>query len=108
MTVRIIAAILTLASLDLLGSFYAREWALQRTFALALAGAAAFVALFVVYALSLRMVDLVVVTFGWIAVLQVGVVVLEVVRYGTRYPADVWVAAAVTAAGGGWLAVRAS
>jgi hypothetical protein len=83
-------AIIALAGLDLLGTFFAAEWVARRSMLSLLAGLATFLALFLVYAASLRVADLVVVTFGWIVILQVGVVLLAVLRYGTHYSLDVW------------------
>jgi hypothetical protein len=86
----VVAAILALAGLDLLGAFFAAEWAAHRSIAPLVAGLTTFFALFLVYAVSLRVADLVVVTFGWVVVLQAGVVLLAVLRYGTHYSLDVW------------------
>jgi hypothetical protein len=83
-------AIVALAGLDLLGAFFAAEWAAHRSTIPLLAGLGTFLVLFLVYAASLRVADLVVVTFGWIVILQAGVVLLAVVRYGTHYSLDVW------------------
>lgn len=86
----VIGAIIALAGLDLLGAFFAAEWAAHRSIVSLLAGLGTFLALFLVYATTLRVADIVVVTFGWIVILQAGVVLLAVLRYGTHYSLDVW------------------
>jgi hypothetical protein len=83
-------AIIALAGLDLLGAFFAAEWATHRSIVPLVAGLGTFLALFLVYGASLRVADLVVVTFGWVVILQAGVVLLAVLRYGTHYSLDVW------------------
>lgn len=61
---------------------------------LALAGLATFGVLFAVYAASLKVAELSVVTFGWIIFLQVGIVLLDTLHYGVRLPPGKWVAIA--------------
>lgn len=83
---------LGLAGLDFLGAVFAKEWTERHHPALFLAGLAAFGVLFAVYAASLRVAELSVVTFGWIVFLQIGLVVLDRVRYGVIFPPGKWVA----------------
>jgi hypothetical protein len=46
----------------------------------------AFGALFAVYAVSLKVAELSTVTFGWIVTLQVGLLLLERIRYASSCP----------------------
>ncbi len=102
----VIVAIIALAGLDLLGAFFAAEWAAHRSAVPLLAGLATFLVLFLVYAVSLRVADLVVVTFGWIVILQAGVVVMAALRYGTHYSMDVWAVLVVLLGAQTYLIVR--
>jgi hypothetical protein len=79
-------AMIALAGLDFLGAVFAKGWAEQHNRWLFLAGLAAFLLLFAVYALSLGVAELSTVTFGWIVCLQVGLVVFERVRYAVQIP----------------------
>lgn len=81
-------AMVTLAVLDLAGSFAAKEAVDRRSPAMAVAGALCFLLLFWVYTSSLQYAELAPVTFGWIVILQVGIVVLDRVRYGS--PLGTW------------------
>jgi len=99
------SAIIGLALLDLLGAYFALETARLGSMAMAVAGALSFVALFVAYTLSLRLGDVITITFGWIAVLEVGVIALAVAR-GARYPLSVWLAITAVTLGTGWLIVK--
>jgi hypothetical protein len=78
-----LAAMLVLAGLDLLGALLARHWSQTNGGSARLlffiGGVATFVLLFVVYAKSLQFAELVPVTFGWIAILQVGLLVIAAV-----------------------------
>ena len=85
-------AMLALAALDLLGAFAAKEWAEHRSPLPMLLGLAAFAVLFWVYASSLQYAELALVTMGWIVMLQVGLGVIDRVRYGVELPAGKWVA----------------
>lgn len=96
-------AMLLLAVLDLGGSFAAKEAVLRRSPLLAVAGAGLYVLLFWVYASSLQYADLAPVTFGWIVVLQIGVVLLDRFRYATPLPPGSWVAIAVILAAQAYL-----
>ena len=48
-----------------------------------------------VYASSLQHAELAIVTMGWIVILQVGLVVVDHVRYAVELPAGKWVAVMV-------------
>ena len=79
---------LALAGLDLLGALLAKRYAEHRSIAALLAGVVVFGVLFLVYARSLSYAELATVTFGWVVMLQVGVVVIEQVQRGSGPPID--------------------
>lgn len=87
-----LAAMLALAGLDFVGALFAKEWAERQHAGFFLAGLLCFGVLFAVYAASLRVAELSVVTFGWIVFLQVGLLVLDRVRYGVELPPGKWLA----------------
>ena len=74
---------LLLAGLDLLGALLAKRYADHRSVAALIAGVVVFGALFLVYARSLSYAELATITFGWVVMLQVGVVVIEQVQRGS-------------------------
>ena len=86
------AAMLGLAGLDLLGALLAKEWTERHHAAWFLAGLVAFGFLFALYAASLRVAELSVVTLGWIVFLQVGLVLVDQFRYGVDLPPAKWAA----------------
>ena len=88
-------AMVALAALDLAGAVAAKEWAEHRSAWPMLLGLGAFAALFWVYASSLQYAELALVTMGWIVMLQVGLVVVDRVRYGVELPAGKWVAVGI-------------
>jgi hypothetical protein len=89
-----LSAMLALAGLDFIGALFAKEWAERQHTGFFLAGLLCFGLLFTVYAASLRVAELSVVTFGWIVFLQVGLLILDRVRYGVELPPGKWVAIA--------------
>lgn len=100
--------VLLLAGLDLIGSMLAKEWAgASRPWAF-IAGLVAFVALFTVYAVGLRYAEMSSVTFGWIVVLQVGVLLLERFRYQVELPTGKWIAIGAILALQGYLVLAPS
>ena len=101
-------AMVALAGLDLLGALAAKEWAEHRAPAPMLVGLAAFGVLFWVYASSLQYAELALVTMGWIVMLQVGLVVLDRVRYGVELPPGKWVAVVVLLAAQSYLLLAPS
>ena len=101
-------AMVALAGLDLLGAFAAKEWAEHRSPAPMLVGLAAFGVLFWVYASSLQYAELALVTMGWVVLLQVGLVVLDRVRYGVELPPGKWVAIVVVLAAQSYLLLAPS
>lgn len=85
-------AMVALASLDFIGAIFAKEWAERNNVSFYVAGLLAFMLLFVVYAASLKFAELSTVTFGWIVMLQVGIVLVDTQRYGVSLPAGKWAA----------------
>ena len=90
-----LAAMVALAGLDMLGALLAKEWAERQHAAWFLAGLLTFGVLFAVYAASLRVAELSVVTFGWIVILQVGLLLFDRFRYGVALPPAKWLAIAL-------------
>ena len=90
--VLLVGAMVMLAALDFLGAVLAKEWAEGRNHWLFAAGLVAFGALFAVYAVSLKVAELSTVTFGWIVTLQVGLLLLERIRYAVELPNGKWAA----------------
>jgi hypothetical protein len=76
-------AMLVLALLDIAGALIAKAWLANRSAPLFVAGLAVFGLLFWVYGSSLRYADLATVTFGWIVLLQVGLLLIGRFRDGT-------------------------
>ncbi|UQX89982.1 hypothetical protein M6D93_08255 [Jatrophihabitans telluris] len=89
-----VGAMVVLAGLDVLGALLARRFAHSGSMLVFAAGGGCFLVLFWVYASSLRYAELIPVTFGWIAALQVGLLIAERVRSHTPVPTGHWVAAA--------------
>ena len=81
-------AMAALAGLDLLGAIAAKEWAERQNVTAIALGVVAFVLLFWVYASFLQYAELAVVTMGWIVLLQVGIVIVDRVHFGTMLSAD--------------------
>lgn len=90
-----LGAMLTLAGLDMAGAVLAKEWTLRQHPAWFLAGLLTFGVLFAVYAASLHIAELSVVTLGWVVFLQVGLVVIDTMRYGVSFPPSKWAAIAI-------------
>lgn len=96
-----ICAMVMLAALDLLGALLARRWAHGGSLLYFGAGAVCFVVLFWLYGSSLRYADLVAVTFGWIAALQIGVMLMT--RTAPAVSLRTWIAAGMIVALEGYL-----
>ncbi len=79
-------AIVLLAGLDLLGAVMARRYADHRSWLALVGGGAVFVTLFWVYGRSLAYAELATITFGWVVLLQVGVVLIDRVTSHTSIP----------------------
>ena len=88
-------AMLMLATLDMLGAVLAKEWVTRHHPVWFIAGLITFGLLFAVYAASLHVAELSVVTLGWIVFLQVGLLVIDSVRYGVTFPQGKWLAIAL-------------
>ena len=78
---------LVLAVLDLVGAVLARRYADHRSVLALVGGCLVFGLLFWVYGKSLAYAELATVTFGWIVMIQVGVMLLERFQRGQRDPA---------------------
>jgi hypothetical protein len=88
-----VAAMLVLAGLDFAGALLARRWAHGGSVVWFVVGALCFVVLFWVYGASLRYADLVSVTFGWVAALQVGLLIVGRATTEKSMPMHTWLAA---------------
>lgn len=84
-----------LAALDGVGAVFAKEWTERQQPWLFIAGLLCFVVLYVVYANSLRIAELSIVTLGWIVFLQVGLLLVDVLRYDLHLTPGKWGAIAV-------------
>ena len=97
-----------LAGLDLVGAFAAKEWAENRSAVALGLGAMSFLVLFWVYASSLQYAELAVVTMGWIVLLQVGILVVDRLRFHSDLPAGKLAAVVVILAAQGYLVLAPS
>jgi hypothetical protein len=98
-----VVAMVVLAVLDLGGSLAAKEAVDRRSIGLALTGAAMFLAVFWVYISSLEVAELSAVTFGWIVILQIGVVLVDRFHYHASLARGTWLAIAVLLAAQAYL-----
>jgi hypothetical protein len=96
-------AMAVLAGLDLAGTFTAKEALVRRSPLIGAVGAALFLLLFWVLMSSLQYAELTPITFGWIVLLQVGVLMLDRFRYGITLSAGAWIAIGVMMAAQGYL-----
>ena len=87
-------AMVLLAALDGLGAVLAKTWVRTGSWTIGGAGLVTFGLLFWVYSSSLRHAELSTVTFGWIVLLQVGLLLADRFCYGVAVPVDKWAAAA--------------
>lgn len=97
-----------LAGLDLVGAFAAKEWAESKSAVSLALGALSFLVLFWVYASSLQYAELAVVTMGWIVLLQVGILVIDRVRFDSDLPAGKLAAVVIILAAQGYLVLAPS
>ena len=81
-----VGAVIALASLDLLGAYLAKEFSTRPRWLVLAGGILAFALLFIVYVKSLSVAELWTVTFGWVTLLEIGVVVLDRLRFDTHIP----------------------
>jgi len=98
-----VLAMVALAALDLAGTFAAKEAVQRRSLLIGAVGAVLFVLLFWVLASSLQYAELAPVTFGWIVILQVGVLLLDRFRYGAQLTTGAWAAIVVMVAAQAYL-----
>lgn len=77
-----IGLVIGVATLDLVAFMFAKEWAAGRGPWLFWIGLAINTGLFGLYAASLGLLDPLVVSFGWIAAFQLGLVLLNRFHYG--------------------------
>jgi hypothetical protein len=96
-------AMVVLAILDLGGSLAAKEAVERHSVGLALTGAAMFLLVFWVYISSLEVAELSAVTFGWIVILQIGVVLVDRFHYKSQLAPGTWLACAVLLAAQAYL-----
>jgi hypothetical protein len=85
-------AMLTLAALDLAGALLAKAWLAGRSVPVFVAGVAVFALLFWVYGSSLQYAELATVTFGWVVLLQVGLLLIQRFHGGVQLGAGRWAA----------------
>jgi hypothetical protein len=90
-----IGAMVALAGLDFIGAIFAKEWSEHGHERAFFAGLLTFGLLFAIYAASLKVAELSTVTFGWVVLLQVGILILERVRYDVDLPPGKWLAMVV-------------
>jgi multidrug transporter EmrE-like cation transporter len=88
-------AMVVLAGLDFCGALLAKQWADRGSRPCFLIGLATFAVLFAVYARSLKTAELSIVTMGWVVLLQVGLILVDRLRYDVPMSWDKWLAVAV-------------
>src|SRR3981081_3875574 len=98
-----IVAVVVLAGLDVVGPLLARLWSHGGALLWFCFAVACFIVLVWVYGSSLRYADLIPVTFGWIAALQVGLMVFGRVGSSPAIQMKQWLAAAAIIALEGYL-----
>ncbi len=81
----LLAVMFALAAIDLAGAGLARTWAVHHSRPALVGGVIAFGILFVVYAHGLRYAELTTVTVGWVVLLQIGVIIIDL-RHGVSLP----------------------
>src|SRR4051812_15576131 len=101
--ITMITAMVLLAALDLAGALAAKEAVERRSWGFAVVGAATFLLLFLVYLAALEVAELVVVTLGWIVLLQLGLVAFDRLLYHSTLPRGWPIAMAVIIAALGYL-----
>jgi hypothetical protein len=88
----LISTMVVLAGLDFCGALLAKQWADRGDRLCFLIGIATFVALFMVYATSLKTAELSLVTMGWVVLLQVGLILVDRFRFHVEIGRDQWAA----------------
>ena len=89
-----LATMIGLAVVDLLGPMVARAWAERHHQAWFVAELMVFGVVFTVYANSLQFGAAPAVMFGWVVILQIGLLTVHRVRLGVAFPPGKWVAIA--------------
>jgi multidrug transporter EmrE-like cation transporter len=84
-------AMIALAALDIVGALAAKQWSEHRHPLYFAAGLVAFGLLFAVYAKSLDVAELPIVTLGWVVCLQIGMTLIDRVVYSSSVPVQTWV-----------------
>ncbi|SRR5580765_9069727 len=103
-----VVAMVTLAGLDLLGAYAAKEWSRGRSPAMLALGLVSFLVLFWVYASALQYAELAIVTLGWIVLLQVGLLLIDRWHYGVHLAPTKWAAIVVILAAQAYLLMPAA
>ena len=103
-----VAAMVLLAGIDLGMAVVAKEWTTHGGVRLFVLGLAASAVLFWVFASSLAYAELSVVTFGWIVILQVALVIIDATRYGGEFQLDKGIAITVMIAAQAYLILAPS
>jgi hypothetical protein len=103
-----VCAMVSLAALDLVGAYAAKEWSRRGAPAMLAVGVGAFLVLFWVYASALQYAELAIVTLGWIVLLQVGLLLIDRLHYGIHLAPTKWVAIVVILAAQAYLLVPAA
>jgi len=79
-------AMVLLAGLDIAGALAAKEWMEHRHPLYFIGGLLTFGLLFAVYAKSLSVAELPIVTLGWIVCLQIGLTIIDRIFYDSDLP----------------------
>jgi hypothetical protein len=103
----VVALMLLLAMLDFVGALLAKAYADRHQLPTLVLGCATFVVLFVVYAVALHLAELSIVTMGWIVLLQVGLIAVDVSRNGLLLGRGQWAAAVLVIVLQGYLVATA-
>jgi multidrug transporter EmrE-like cation transporter len=88
-------AMIALAALDIVGAMAAKQWSEHRHPLYFAGGLIAFGLLFAVYAKSLDIAELPIVTLGWVVCLQIGMTLIDRVVYRTQIPIQTWLVIAI-------------
>jgi hypothetical protein len=103
-----VCAMASLAALDLVGAYAAKEWSRGREPTMLALGTVSFLVLFWVYASALQYAELAIVTLGWIVLLQVGLLLIDRLRYGVHLAPSKWVAIVIILAAQAYLLMPAA
>lgn len=98
-------AMIALAALDIIGALAAKEWSEHHHPLYFASGLIAFGLLFAVYAKSLDIAELPIVTLGWVVCLQIGLTLIDRVVYRSNVPLQTWLIIAVIVVLQGYLMI---